>query len=144
MRPDKEKWQRVRPKNEMADNMFSNDSRLVLPKGSVLLQRCDSKRSVAFQTADSVEHEDSLWDWLTTPTRRSFCKPGYGALPASTCAPRSTTTTAATQTSAPEAMQQSTWILDGTLKTPASHSGDSGPDSRPMLAATIPHPNSCP
>ena len=36
------------------------------------------------QTADSVEHEDSLRDWLTT----------------------STTTTTATQTSAPEALQQ--------------------------------------
>ena len=49
----------------MANNMFSNDSRLVLPKGSVP-QLCDTKRSVAVQTVDSVE--DSLWDWLTTST----------------------------------------------------------------------------
>ena len=37
-----------------------------LQKGSVLPQRCDTKRSVAVQTADLVEHEDSLCDWLTT------------------------------------------------------------------------------
>ena len=50
MRPDKEKWERVSPKDEMANNMVSNDSRSVPPKGSVLLQRCDTKRSVADQT----------------------------------------------------------------------------------------------
>ena len=72
------------PKKEMASNTFSNDSRSVPPRGSLLLQHCDTKRSVAAQTADSVEHEDSLWDWVTT----------------------STTTTAAPQTSAQEALQQ--------------------------------------
>ena len=50
----------------------------------MLLRHCGTKRSMAAQTADSVEHEDSFWDWLTT----------------------STTMTAATQTSAPEALQQ--------------------------------------
>ena len=83
-RPVKQNLDRACPKNETSSNTFSNDSRPVPPKGSVLLQHCGTKRSVAVQTADSVEHEDSLWDWLTT----------------------STTTTAATQTSAPEALQQ--------------------------------------
>ena len=53
-----------------------------LQRGSVLLQRCGTKRAAVANR--SVEHEDSLWEWLTT----------------------STTTTAATQTSAPEALQQ--------------------------------------
>ena len=35
-------------------------------------------------------------------------------------------------------------ITGWTPKTPASHSADSGPDSRPKPAATIAHPNSCP
>ena len=84
LRPDKVKWQRASPKNKMEDNMFSNDSRSVPSKGSVLPQRCTTKRSVADQTVDSVEQEDSLWDWLTTAT----------------------TATVATQTLAPEALQQ--------------------------------------
>ena len=44
----------VSSKNEVANNVFSNDSRLVHLKGSVLLQRWDTKRSVAVQTVDSV------------------------------------------------------------------------------------------
>ena len=43
-------------KNEMANNMFSNDSRLVSPKSSVLLERCETKRSVA--------SSDSGHDWV--------------------------------------------------------------------------------
>ena len=84
VRPDKVKWHWVSPKNEMANNMFSNDSRLVSPKGSVLPQRCETKRSVAVQTVDSIEYENSLWCRVTT----------------------STTVTVATQTFAPEALQQ--------------------------------------
>ena len=81
-RPDKQKLERASPKNEVASP--------VPPRGSVLLLHCGTKRagvanrSVAVQTADSVEHEDSLWGWLTT----------------------STTMTTATQTSAPEALQR--------------------------------------
>ena len=67
-RPDKQKFDRTSPKNETASNTLSNDSRPVPPKGSVLLQHCGTKRSVAVQAADSVEREDSLWDWLTTST----------------------------------------------------------------------------
>ena len=68
VRPDKVECERVSPKNEMPNNIFADDSRLVLPKGSVLLHRCDTKRSVAVQTVDPVEQEDSLWDWLTIST----------------------------------------------------------------------------
>ena len=56
-------------------------------------QRCDTKRSVAVQTADSVEHEDSLWDWRTTSTT--------------------------TATRAVAAVLHSTQILDGTAEAPA-------------------------
>ena len=61
-----------------ASNTFSNDSRQVPPKGSLLLQHFDTKGSVAVQTADSVEHEDSLWVCSRPPRRRRLpprCQP---------------------------------------------------------------------
>ena len=59
-RPVTPKLDLASPKNEMANDMFSNDSRSVPPNASVLRQHCDTKRSMAVQTADSVEHEDFI------------------------------------------------------------------------------------
>ena len=63
-RPDKEKLERARPKNETAINTGSNDSRPVLPRGSVAAM---TTRSVAVQTEDSyctlcVRHEYQYCD----------------------------------------------------------------------------------
>ena len=87
--PEKQKLERACPKNRPRVAQGSNDSRPVPPKGFRDTKRAAvASRSVAVQTADSVEHEVSLWDWLTTST--------------------TTTTAAATQTSAPETLQQ--WL----------------------------------
>ena len=57
IRPDKQKLERARPKNETASNIRSNDIRPVLPRGSVLLKSgtklaAMASRSVAVQTED--------------------------------------------------------------------------------------------
>ena len=48
-RPDKQKLDRASPKNVAASNTGSNESHPVLPRGSVLLQHCGTKRA-AVQT----------------------------------------------------------------------------------------------
>ena len=64
-RPDKQKFDRAKPKNETASNTGSNGSRLVPPRGSVAaMATC----SVGVQTEDSVCGLLSLWDWLTSAT----------------------------------------------------------------------------
>ena len=63
-RPDKQQG-RAKPKHETASSAGSNDSRLVLPRGSVAaMATC----SVGVQTEDSVNESLSSWDWLTSAT----------------------------------------------------------------------------
>ena len=107
---------RIWPARRTRWRTFSNDSRSIPPKGSVLLQHCDTKSSVAVQTADSVEHEDSLWDWpmtfiMTTAVRRQDQKRRSSGAPSKK--------------------------LDRTPETSAPHSADSEQGSRPKPAATI-------
>ena len=92
----------------------------------MLLRHCGTKRSVAAQTADSVEHEDSLLG-LAHDLRDDD-----GGLP--DVSPQKRCSSGA----------PSNKKLGGTPETSAPHSADSGPDSRPKLAVTIAHSDSYP
>ena len=64
-RPDKQKLERARPKNETASNTGSNDSRSVPPRGFVAaMATC----FVGVQTEDPACGALSLWDQLTPAT----------------------------------------------------------------------------
>ena len=67
-------WQFVfaQAKEHVSDHLHALHYHLILTR----LQHCDTKRSVAVQTADSVEHADCLWDWLTTSTTTARCSSG--------------------------------------------------------------------